>query len=423
MINMNEFTQLFLGFLFASLIMQYWLASRQYNHVLKYRSQVPDAFKGKIGLDAHQKAADYTFAKIKLGRVDLAISAVLLLGWTIGGGLELLNQFWRDLGLSDIQTGISVMISAMLIMSALDLPLSAYSTFVIEKKFGFNRTTVKLFIIDLIKGTALTLIIGTPLLWVVLWIMEISGPLWWLYVWIFWFSFGLFMMWAYPAFIAPLFNKFNPLEDKELKTRIEDLMKKCGFISNGIFVMDGSKRSSHGNAYFTGLGNNKRIVFFDTLIDNLDTDEVEAVLAHELGHFKLHHIRKRLIGMAAMSLAALAILGWLIQQSWFFSGMGTSTLPNSGSTHYMGLILFMMIQPVFGFFLTPVMAWLSRKHEFQADDYAASHKDANILIRALVKLYEENANTLTPDPIYSGFYDSHPPAPVRIAHLQQPQPS
>lgn len=416
---MNEFTYLFLGFLCASLIMQYWLAFRQYKHVLKHRSQVPDAFKDKIGLDAHQKAADYTFAKIKLGRVDLIISVALLLGWTIGGGLEFVDQTWRNLGFTPIITGIGVMISAMVIMSALDLPLSAYSTFVIEKKFGFNRTTVKLFIIDMIKGAALMLIIGAPLLWVVLWIMEISGPLWWLYVWIVWFSFGLLMMWAYPAFIAPLFNKFNPLEDEELKTRIENLMEKCGFISNGIFVMDGSKRSAHGNAYFTGLGNNKRIVFYDTLIENLDAEEVEAVLAHELGHFRLHHIRKRLIGMAIMSLAALALLGWLIQQPWFFTGMGTTTLPGGTSANYIALMLFMMIQPVFGFFLTPIMAWLSRRHEFQADDYAASHKDANILVRALVKLYEENANTLTPDPVYSGFYDSHPPASVRIAHLQQ----
>ncbi|MCK5091669.1 MAG: M48 family metallopeptidase [Gammaproteobacteria bacterium] len=416
---MNEFTYVFLCFLGASLILQYWLASRQYQHVLKHRSQVPDAFKDKIGLDEHQKAADYTFAKIKLGRVDLLVSAVLLLGWTIGGGLELLDQYWRGLELSSIQTGIGVMISAMLIMSTLDLPLSAYSTFVIEKRFDFNKTTVKLFIIDLIKGATLTLVIGTPLLWVVLWIMEISGPLWWLYVWAVWFSFGLIMMWAYPAFIAPLFNKFNPLENEELKTRIENLMKKCGFISNGIFVMDGSRRSSHGNAYFTGLGNNKRIVFYDTLIESLEDEEVEAVLAHELGHFRLNHIRKRMIGMAIMSLAALALLGWLIQQLWFFTGMGTSTQSN-----YMALMLFMMVQPVFGFFLTPIMAGLSRKHEFQADAYAASHKDASILVRALVKLYKENANTLTPDPVYSNFYDSHPPAPVRIAHLQQqPQPT
>ena len=416
---MNEFTYAFLCFLGASLILQYWLASRQYQHVLKHRSQVPEAFRDKIGLDEHQKAADYTFAKIKLGRVDLLISAILLLGWTIGGGLELLDQYWRSLELSSIQTGIGVMISAMLIMSAIDLPLSAYSTFVIEKKFGFNKTTVKLFIVDLIKGAALTLIIGAPLLWVILWIMEISGPLWWLYVWAVWFSFGLIMMWAYPAFIAPLFNKFNPLENEELKARIENLMKKCGFISNGIFVMDGSRRSSHGNAYFTGLGNNKRIVFYDTLIESLEDEEVEAVLAHELGHFRLHHIRKRMISMAIISLAALALLGWLIQQLWFFTGMGTSTQSN-----YMALMLFMMVQPVFGFFLTPIMAWFSRKHEFQADEYAASHKDASILVRALVKLYKENANTLTPDPVYSNFYDSHPPAPVRIAHLQQqPQPS
>ena len=415
---MNEFTYAFLCFLGASLILQYWLASRQYQHVLKHRSQVPEAFRDKIGLDEHQKAADYTFAKIKLGRVDLLISAVLLLGWTIGGGLELLDQYWRSLELSSIQTGIGVMISAMLIMSAIDLPLSAYSTFVIEKKFGFNKTTVKLFIVDLIKGAALTLIIGAPLLWVILWIMEISGPLWWLYVWAVWFSFGLIMMWAYPAFIAPLFNKFNPLENEELKARIENLMRKCGFISNGIFVMDGSRRSSHGNAYFTGLGNNKRIVFYDTLIESLEDEEVEAVLAHELGHFRLNHIRKRMISMAIISLAALALLGWLIQQLWFFTGMGTSTQSN-----YMALMLFMMVQPVFGFFLTPIMAWFSRKHEFQADEYAASHKDASILVRALVKLYKENANTLTPDPVYSSFYDSHPPAPVRIAHLQQqPQP-
>jgi STE24 endopeptidase len=256
-------------------------------------------------------------------------------------------------------------------------------------------------------------IIGGPLIWLILWIMETAGPLWWLYVWMVWFGFSLFMMWAYPAFIAPLFNKFEPLEDGDLKQRIEKLLQQCGFTSKGIFIMDGSKRSSHGNAYFSGLGNNKRIVFFDTLINNLEPDEIEAVLAHELGHFRLKHIRKRLIGLGIISLAGLALLGWLMQQNWFFSGLGLDMPSN-----YMALLLFMLLQSVFGFFLTPIMSYWSRRHEFEADSYAARQRDARMLITALVKMYEENASTLTPDPVYSGFYDSHPPAPVRINHLQ-----
>lgn len=410
---MNSFSYIFLGMLAITLAFQWWLGNRHMLHVRRHRNEVPDSFRDQVSLEAHQKAADYTLARGGFGRFESILGAIFLLLWTIGGGLALLDSTWQGLGLSPTVTGVGVMVSAFLIMSLLDIPSSAYYTFVIEERFGFNKNTPGLFVMDLLKGAALMLALGIPLAWLVLWIMEVSGELWWLYVWMVWFGFSLLMMWAYPAFIAPLFNKFEPLEQQPLRQRIEALLEQCGFISKGIFVMDGSRRSAHGNAYFSGLGNNKRIVFFDTLIKQLDADEIEAVLAHELGHFRLHHIRKRLIGMGIISLASLALLGWLIQQSWFFAGF------NVNESSYMALMLFMLLSPVFGFFFTPTMSWLSRRHEFQADDYAAEKRDANHLIRALVKMYEENASTLTPDPLYSRFYDSHPPAPIRISHLKQ----
>lgn len=411
---MNTLSQLFIILVVLTLAIQLWLANRHIRHVEKNRAQVPDAFAGQIPLEAHQKAADYTITRTRFGRIDTVIGSVLLLAWTLGGGLEWLDQIWRSLQWSSIWTGIGFMLSVMVIMSLLDLPFSAYRTFVIEERFGFNKTNVATFIADLFKGMLLTLAIGVPLLALVLWIMEASGELWWFYVWAVWFGFSLFMMWAYPAFIAPLFNKFKPLESGELKDKIETLLLQCGFKSNGIFIMDGSRRSAHGNAYFSGIGNKKQIVFFDTLIKQLESGEIEAVLAHELGHFRMHHIRKRLISMGAISLASLAILGWLIGQDWFYSGLGVSQ-PST----YMALMLFMILAPVIGFFMTPVMSLLSRKHEFEADAYASQQRDAELLITALVKMYEENASTLTPDPIYSSFYDSHPPAPVRIAHLKK----
>jgi len=411
---MNTFSMVFILMATLALGVQLWLGLRQNGCVTRNRGAVPSPFDSKISLNAHQKAADYTTTNINLEMIDLVVATLLLFGWTIGGGLNLLDNAWLALELSPLTTGVAVLISAFVIGSLLDLPISAYKTFVIEERFGFNKITPKLFVTDTLKTTAVTMAIGIPLAWIVLWLMQQSGSLWWLYVWLVWMAFIFLMMWAYPAFISPIFNKFKPLEDQALKQRIEALMQKTGFSSNGIFVMDGSRRSGHGNAYFTGLGTNKRIVFYDTLIESLSAEEIEAVLAHELGHFKHGHIKKRLIATAAMSLAALALLGWLINQQWFFHGLGIET----PSTHT-ALMLFMLVMPVFTFFIGPIMSRVSRKHEFEADDFAAEHADANALIQALVKMYEENAATLTPDHLYSAFHDSHPPAPVRIAHLSR----
>ncbi len=412
--NASTFTTIFLVALTLAVATQLWLAQRQLRSVLGHRNRVPDAFAGSISLEAHQKAADYTAARVRFSRIDILWSALLLLGWTLGGGLQWLDDFWNRPNLGYIGSGTAVILSVMLLSSLLEMPLSAWRTFVIEQRFGFNRMTPVLFAKDLLKGALLTLVIGGPLAALVLWIMDSSGDLWWLYVWIVWVLFSLLMMWAWPTLIAPLFNRFQPLEDNALRQRIEALLDKCGFHSKGIFVMDGSTRSAHGNAYFSGLGNNKRIVFYDTLIEQLDADEIEAVLAHELGHFRLRHIRKRMIWMSLISLAALALLGWLSGQGWFYLGLGVER-----PSPHMALLLFVMLSPVFGYFLTPLMSWLSRKHEFEADDYAARQSDATLLVRALVKMYEENASTLTPDELYSAFYDSHPPAPIRIRHLQR----
>ncbi len=410
---MNAFTAIFLFMLAISVALQLWLGYRHARYVGAHRDQVPEEFRDNIPLAAHRKAADYTVASTRLGGLETLYSGLLLMLWTIAGGLDLLDRAWRGLHFGPLVTGVLVLISAMLLMSLLDLPFSAVRTFILEQRFGFNRSSVGVFLGDLVKGAALMLILGAPLALLVLWIMASAGTLWWLYVWMVWFGFSLLMMWAYPSVIAPLFNKFTPLQDMGLKERIETLLHECGFKSDGIFVMDGSKRSTHGNAYFGGIGSNKRIVFFDNLIKQLDGDEIEAVLAHELGHFRLHHIRKRLAGLGLMSLLGLALLGWLITQPWFYHGLGVSQ-----PSHYMALLLFMLSAPVFGFLLTPAGAWISRRHEFQADAYAAGRRDAAALVRALVKLYEENASTLTPDPIYSRFYYSHPPASVRIEHLK-----
>jgi len=342
----------------------------------------------------------------------LIYDSLLLLGWTLGGGLEWLDNSWRAAELQPVITGTAVMFSAVLIMTVLDLPFSLYHTFVVEERFGFNRSTPAVFVTDLLKNALLLIIIGGPLIALALWIMEASGGLWWLYVWAVWTVFTLVMFWAYPAVIAPLFNKFSPLDNEALQQRIQALMDKCGFRSKGIFVMDGSKRSGHGNAYFTGFGSNKRIVFFDTLLESLNPPEIEAVLAHELGHFKLKHIQKRLLTTFALSLAALALLGWLAGQAWFYQGLGVSQ-----PSPWMALLLFMLAMPVFTFFLQPLMSLLSRKHEFEADAYAVQQSSGADLIKALVKMYRENASTLTPDPLYSAFHDSHPPAPVRITHI------
>jgi len=377
------------------------------------RDNVPDAFNDKISLEAHQKAADYTEAKVKTGLFELVIGSILLLLWTLAGGLQFLDNWLRTFGMSEILTGTALILSVFAIMTILELPLSLFKIFKIEQSFGFNKMTPKIFFVDLFKNTIVGFLIGAPLLLFVLWIMQSSGTYWWIYVWLTWLVFSLLMMWAYPAFIAPIFNKFRTLENDELKTRIENLLARNGFKSNGIFVMDGSTRSTHGNAYFTGLGANKRIVFFDTLIDELSYDEIEAVLAHELGHFKCNHIRKRILLLATIFFIGLAVLGWLINQTWFYNGLGVNEIST-----YMALLLFVMISPAFTFFMQPLFSSISRQHEFEADDFAADQAQAENLITALVNLYRENANTLTPDPLYSAFHDSHPPAPIRIAHLK-----
>ena len=410
---MNFFTYIFLFSLFAGIFVQWFLVQKHINCVRSNRNNVPEAFNDKISLEAHQKAADYTEAKVKTGLFELIIGSALLLLWTLAGGLQFLDNWLRTFGMSEILTGTALILSVFAVMAILELPLSLFKIFKIEQSFGFNKMTPKIFFVDLLKNTIVGFLIGAPLLLFVLWIMENSGTYWWVYVWFTWLTFSLLMMWAYPAFIAPIFNKFRTLENDELKTRIENLLARNGFKSNGIFVMDGSTRSTHGNAYFTGLGANKRIVFFDTLIDELSYDEIEAVLAHELGHFKCNHIRKRISLLATIFFIGLGILGWLINQAWFYNGLGIEQMST-----YIALLLFVMISPAFTFFLQPIFSFISRQHEFEADDFAAGQAQTENLITALVNLYRENANTLTPDPLYSAFHDSHPPAPIRIAHLK-----
>jgi STE24 endopeptidase len=410
---MNEFTWIFLAALMLMVGIELWLSLRQSKHVAAHRAAVPDAFKAQVSLEAHQKAADYTAAKGKFNRFGSMLGAVILLLWTLAGGLEWLYGAWQGWGWSEMLTGIAFIVSFSIIGTLIDLPIDAYKTFKLEDSFGFNNNTPALFLSDTIKQTILSLVISIPMAWVALWLMKSGGAYWWFYLWIGLMGFSVLMMWAYPAFIAPLFNKFTPLDDADLKTRVEGLLSRCGFKSQGIYVMDGSRRSGHGNAYFTGLGDNKRIVFFDTLLDTLSEDQIEAVLAHELGHFRRKHVLKNMAVMALLSLGGLALLGWASAQSWFFTGLGASTQTNA-----MALVLFMLVIPVFTFFLQPIMTSLSRKYEYEADDYAASVSNADDLIQALVALYQENASTLTPDPLVSSIYDSHPPASLRIAHLQ-----
>ncbi len=409
---MQLVTTIFIVALILAFMLEFWLDQRQIRHVRANRKQVPNDFADRISLEEHQKAADYTIARTRFSSVNQIVGVLILLAWTLGGGIDTLDQLWRSFTLNSVVTGVGVMLSVMLISGLIELPLSAYRTFYIEQRFGFNNSSFSLFISDTLKQTLLSVLIGVPILLVILWLMQHMGDMWWLYVWAVWMGFSLLMLWAYPAFIAPLFNKFSPLEDRDLHTRIENLLKRCGFTSNGIFIMDGSKRSSHGNAYFSGLGKNKRIVFFDTLLNSLNPEETEAVLAHELGHFKHKHIQKRIVSMAIMTLLGLGILGYLMQQASFYSGLGVSQ-----PSQYAALILFMMVAPLFSIYLQPIFSWFSRKHEFEADTFAAQQSNASRLIQALVKLYKENASTLTPDPLYSAFHDSHPPAPVRIAHL------
>ncbi|OQX09494.1 MAG: peptidase M48 [Thiothrix lacustris] len=411
---MQTFTYIFLAFLLASTLVQLYLSLRQKQHVSAHRSAVPTPFLGKIALEEHQKAADYTLAKGGVGRIDVLLGLVLLLVWTLGGGLDWLDAQWRSLGWNELYTGTAVIISLMLLGSVLDMPLSLYRTFVLEERFGFNKMTPTTFVVDALKGTALALVIGIPVVMLILWLMTSAGSLWWLYAWAALTGFSLLMTWAYPKFIAPLFNKFSPLEEGEVAERLNALLARTGFNSKGVFVMDGSRRSAHGNAYFTGFGKNKRIVFFDTLLKHLTPAQVEAVLAHELGHFKRKHIVKGMALSMLMTLAGFVVLAWLMGQAWFYTALGVSQ-PST----YMALLLFVLVSPAFTFFIGPIMAWWSRKHEFEADEFAAQQSSGVELIAALVGLYKENASTLTPDPLYSAFYDSHPPAAIRIAHLQQ----
>lgn len=413
MTRMNILSVVFVLALAASLLLRLWLSLRQIRHVRQHRDQVPAPFAADIGLDAHRKAADYTVSKGRLGLFSLVLDLVVVLVWTLGGGLTALDDTWRGLGLNALNTGVLVIGSFALINALIGLPLSLYSTFGIEADFGFNRTTVRTYVVDMLKGMLLAVVLGLPLLYAALALMKKAGSLWWLYLWVLWFGFSLFITWAYPKFIAPLFNKFSPLTDEALKARIEGLLLRCGFKSEGVFVMDGSTRSAHGNAYFTGFGSHKRIVFFDTLMSTLQPEEIEAVLAHELGHFKLKHVLQRLVLSAVLGLAGLALLGWLYRQDWFYTGLGVAAPSN-----YMALLLFTLLLPPFLLVLEPVASAWSRKHEFEADTYANAQADGAALMRALVKLYRDNASTLTPDPLHSAFYDSHPPALRRIARLQ-----
>ncbi len=409
----NAFSLAFLLALALMVLIRRKLADRQIAYVQANRGAVPEQFAGRIDLPAHQKAADYTVAQTRFSRIALAFEVVLLLCLTFAGGLQYLHQT-LSARLDGLVYGVAMIFSVMFISGAVDLPLSLYKQFVIEAKYGFNRMTIKLFFVDLVKQTALGVVIGTPLLLAVLWLMAQMGELWWLYVWLFWCAFNLLILFIYPTWIAPLFNKFSPLDDAPLKARIESLLERCGFAVGGLFVMDGSKRSNHGNAYFTGFGKTKRIVFFDTLLARLQPAEIEAVLAHELGHFKHRHVVKRIALIFALSLVFLAALGYLQNAPWFYVGLGVQAHNTA-----LSLILFFLVMPVFTFLATPLASVLSRRHEFEADRYAAEHASAGDLIGALVKLYEDNAATLTPDPLYSLFYDSHPPAALRIARLAE----
>jgi len=408
----ENFTLLFLAAFASTLAVRLWLKWRHIRHVSAHRGTVPPAFADRISLASHQKAADYTIDRSRTAIFGTLIEAALLLAFTLGGGLAALDAFWSA-QFAGIAYGLAMIFSVMLISGLADLPLSIYSQFVVEARHGFNRMTPSLFVSDLIKQTLLGVAIGAPVIAAVLWLMGAMGDYWWLWVWLFWSGFNLLMLFIYPTWIAPLFNKFTPLPDGDAKTRIEALLERCGFRSNGLFVMDGSKRSAHGNAYFTGFGDNKRIVFFDTLLARLTPGEIEAVLAHELGHFRRKHIVKRIALMFAGSLAFLWLLGQLIDAPWFYAGLG---VPAQGTA--LALILFFLVAPVFLFPLAPFSSQWSRRHEFEADAYAAENADAGELMRALVKLYDDNASTLTPDPLHSLFHDSHPPAAQRIAQLK-----
>jgi STE24 endopeptidase len=409
----SQFTFVFIAALAATTLAKLWLARRHLAHIASHRSAVPDAFHEIVRIAEHQKAADYTSAKTRFDMLGTLFDAVLLLAFTVGGGIQFIADRCNSWFSAPIAQGVATIVAVLVLYSLLEAPFNLYRTFVIEARFGFNKMTFGLYLLDALKGMLIGAVLGLPLLFGVLWLMGRMGSYWWLYVWGVWVVFNLLILFIYPSFIAPLFNKFSPLQDETMKARIESLLGRCGFTAQGLFVMDGSKRSAHGNAYFTGFGKTKRIVFFDTLLERLSINEVEAVLAHELGHFKRRHVVKRIVATFALSLVFLWVLGLMMQTTWFYQGLGVTT-----PTTALALLLFFMALPVFSFLLGPVISAYSRKHEFEADAYAAKQTDANDLVSALVKLYQDNAATLTPDPLYSRFYDSHPPAMVRISHLQ-----
>jgi len=412
---MNTFSIVFLLVLALATLMRLWLGWRHIGHIQAHRTAVPGGFADQIGLDAHQRAADYTCAKTRLNAIAVVFDAAVLLIFTFGGGLQAVDHIAASFFDGDIARGITFVALLMIIMSVIELPFDLYRTFVIEQRFGFNKMTIAMFFGDLAKHAAIGAVLVLPLLFAVLWLMGKMGGMWWLYVWLVAVGFMIFVQFIAPTVIAPLFNKFTPMQEGEMKKRIESLIARCGFTSKGLFVMDGSKRSSHGNAYFTGFGKSKRIVFFDTLLSRLNPSEVEAVLAHELGHFRRRHVLKSLILSAVFTLAFLFLLGNLKDLPWFYQGLNVA-FP---ATDAMALTLFFLVMPTFTFLLQPLLSMYSRRHEFEADQYAAQNADAHELVSALVKLYKDNASTLTPDPVHSAFYDSHPPAPIRIARLQQ----
>ena len=419
-------TLAFAAALVLGLALKFWLATRLVRNVARHRAEVPAPFAARIPLAAHQKAADYTIAKARLGMLEMALGCVVLLGWTLLGGLDALNQALLTVLDGGMAQQLALLVAFAALSGLIDLPLSLYQTFVIEERFGFNKMTWRLWLADAAKGLLVGAIIGLPIAALILWLMGAAGPLWWLWAWCFWMGFNLLLMVIYPTFIAPLFNKFQPLEDESLKARVTALMQRCGFSAKGLFVMDGSRRSAHANAYFTGFGAAKRVVFYDTLLRQLSPGEVEAVLAHELGHFKHRHIIQRIVTMFALSLAGFALLGWLSTQVWFYTGLGVrpnisldpalAAAPNDA----LALLLFMLVVPVFTFFISPLFSQQSRRHEFQADAYAVAQASGADLSSALLKLYEDNASTLTPDPVYVKFYYSHPPATERLARMHTP---
>ncbi|MBT0568707.1 M48 family metallopeptidase [Curvibacter sp. CHRR-16] len=412
----NAMTMVFALLLIASVVLKSWLSSRQVRHVARHRNTVPAAFAAQMPLEAHQKAADYTIAQQRLGLLEITWSSAVLLGWTLMGGLHTLNLLtlqWLPPGLWQ---QLVLLVGFALIGSLLDLPFGLYRTFVLEQRFGFNRMTWKLWLQDGIKGLLVGAVVGLPLAALVLWMMGAAGTWWWLWTWGIWTAFNLLMMVIYPTWIAPLFNRFEPLQDEVLRKRVTALMQRCGFTAQGLYVMDSSRRSAHANAYFTGLGRSKRVVFYDTLLKQLSVDEVEAVLAHELGHFSRKHIPKRMVSLFAMSLLGFALLGWICQQTWFYTGLGVLPLPGDPNDA-LALLLLGMVLPLASSFISPVMAQFSRKHEFEADAYAAEHARSQALESALLKLYQDNASTLTPDPVYVRFYYSHPPASERLGRL------